>query len=241
MEQYRVEQRQRELEQQLQAERIAKEEAERQVEAQRKAREEAEHKAELTRQERVRKIEAERKTKLAHQEAERKAELIRKGYIDLGLPSGTFWKKESQETPLTYHNALKKHGTAIPTKEQWIELIQNCSWVWFDRGEWIEQFGERYMISGECYYKIIGKNGNYIILKANGYLNVDVQENYVTSFGSGGIGGVQGFYLSSSSNGHSFWYLNFDSSKVECTEWEDYFKDEDRFYDELYIHLVQSI
>lgn len=66
----RVEQHQLELEQQLQAEREARQEAERQAEAQRKAKEEAERQAELVRQEAARKAEAERKAELARQKRE---------------------------------------------------------------------------------------------------------------------------------------------------------------------------
>ena len=210
-------QHQLELEQQLQAEREARQEAERQAEAQRKAKEEAERQAELVRQEAARKAEAERKareeaerkTELAHQEAERKAELIRKGYIDLGLPSGTLWKNANEGgdyTRYTYDEAVSRFGNKLPTKQQFEELKNKCTWTWTGSG-----------------YKVIGPNGNSIYLPAAGYRDCRGDVYYV---------GTGGNYWSSTPYDSDFvWYLYFNSSAVRMN---NYYRS-----DGLSVRLVQ--
>lgn len=39
-------------------------------------------------------------------------------YIDLGLPSGTLWKKTAEQGYYTYEEALSKFQDHLPTKEQ---------------------------------------------------------------------------------------------------------------------------
>ena len=113
MEQDRVEQSKLELEQQLQAERIAKEEAERQ--------------AELARQE------AARNAELARQREARRQELLSLGLVDLGLPSGTCWRNSNEggdNARYTYDEAVRKFGNKLPTKQQLEELKNKCTWTW---------------------------------------------------------------------------------------------------------------
>ena len=154
MERNRVEQRQRKVEQQLQAERIAKEEAEHEAEL---ARQEAARNAELVRQEAARKA-----------EAERQAELLK--YVDLGLPSGTLWKNANEGgdyTRYTYDQAVRKFGNKLPTKQQFEELKNECEWTWL----------------GDGYYKVTGPNGESITLPAVGYSDGDGDVNGVGAYG----------------------------------------------------------
>lgn len=73
-------------------------------------------------------------------------------YIDLGLPSGTLWKTCNESDTCTYERAVRYYDGFLPTSGQFKELIDNCKWVWMERG-----------------YKIIGKNGNSIYLSAEFY------------------------------------------------------------------------
>ena len=89
----------------------------------------------------------------AHEEAE-----LRK-YIDLGLPSGTLWKESNEGGDYAYYTfdeAINKFGNKLPTKQQLEELISKCTWKWIGNG-----------------YKVIGPNGNSIILPAAGSRDYD--------------------------------------------------------------------
>lgn len=88
-------------------------------------------------------------------------------YIDLGLPSGTKWKKENEQSEYwTYNKAVQMYGKQLPTQEQWEELKTKCRWNWDGNG-----------------YTIEGPNGNSITLPAEGFCNSDGSVNYVGQFG----------------------------------------------------------
>lgn len=116
-------------------------------------------------------------------------------YVDLGLTSGTKWKAANERNPqdpengfYTYDEALGSFGNNLPTNEQWMELVNECTWTWTGMG-----------------YKIIGSNGNSITLSAAGYYNT-----YGVSYV-----GSRGFYWSSTPNGsESAWHLYFESNTV---------------------------
>ena len=141
------------------AEQKAKAEAEKaRREAEQKAKAEAEARKEA---ERIAKAEAEK----AHMEAEkkskaeaeqnRKKELRRQGYVDLGLPSGTWWKNENEggrSVRYTLYDAVNRFGNKLPSKKQFQELIDYCTWVWVGVG-----------------YNVYGPNGKFIYLPAAGY------------------------------------------------------------------------
>jgi len=86
---------------------------------------------------------------------DRKAELKLQGYVDLGLPSGTLWKDQNEESGfLTYNLAVSQYGDNLPTKEQMEELRNSCEWTWNGKG-----------------YKVVGPSGEFIVLPALGYLD----------------------------------------------------------------------
>ena len=76
-------------------------------------------------------------------------------YVDLGLPSGTLWKNKNEGGRFikyfTYHDAIAEFGNNLPNEKQIYELQDECNWEWIGYG-----------------YKVIGPNGNYIILPVSG-------------------------------------------------------------------------
>ena len=108
-------------------------------------------------------------------------------YVDLGLPSGTLWKSTNEDDFFTFDGAVEKFGDNMPTKEQWEELKNNCTWQWEGNG-----------------YTVKGKNGKQIFLLAAG-------RRYGTSlYDAGGYG----YYWSSSLDTDypgDAWGFSFDS------------------------------
>ena len=49
-------------------------------------------------------------------------------FVDLGLPSGTLWACQVEEGYYTYHEAVKKYGSQLPTKKEMEELRLLCKW-----------------------------------------------------------------------------------------------------------------
>lgn len=76
---------------------------------------------------------------------------IPQGYVDLDLPSGTLWKSYNESGFYSYQEAVNKFGSKLPTRDQFEELIDNCTWVWNGAG-----------------YRVTGRNGNFIVLPAAG-------------------------------------------------------------------------
>lgn len=117
------------------------------------------------------------------------------GYVDLGLPSGTKWKAANETNPndennfYTYNEAMAAFGNKLPTKKQFMELRNSCDWTWTGMG-----------------YKVVGSNGNSIVLPAAGYRSC---------YGDVYDVGSSGYYLSSTADGSEYWwYLLFDSGGV---------------------------
>lgn len=86
------------------------------------------------------------------------APFIEQGYVDLGLPSRTLWKNadEGADYPFyahyTYDAAISKFGNKLPTKQQFEELLNECTWTCTGTG-----------------VKVMGLNGNSITFFATGY------------------------------------------------------------------------
>lgn len=94
-------------------------------------------------------------------------------YIDLGLTSGTKWKAVNEKNTAdaefdlyTYDEAIAAFGNNLPSYDQWMELVNECSWTWTGMG-----------------YKVVGSNGKSIVLPASGYRNCDGSVYDVGSFG----------------------------------------------------------
>lgn len=77
-------------------------------------------------------------------------------YIDLGLSSGTKWKKSQEPTYYTYDEAMQKYGKKMPTFQQITELREQCSWTW---------------LTNSWGYEVKGPNGNSIFIYAAGLLD----------------------------------------------------------------------
>jgi len=72
-------------------------------------------------------------------------------YVDLGLHSGTWWKKKNDGGHMGYGGAVE-YGGALPTEAQIRELFAECSWSWTGNG-----------------YRVTGPNGNSIFLPFSGW------------------------------------------------------------------------
>ncbi len=122
----------------------------------------------------------------------------RYGYVDLGLPSGTLWKKVNEgtettnfgQTNYTYDEAVKKYGGKLPTQTQWKELKDNCKWYWEGNG-----------------YKFVGPNGNSIYLPAAGFLDCDGNVRDLNAYG--------GYWSSTPYGSDTAWNLYFRSFVVD--------------------------
>ena len=118
-------------------------------------------------------------------------------YVDLGLRSMTLWKKTNEKNaadPIngfyTYDEAIAAFGNNLPTREQFLELVQSCEWNWGVAG----------------YYIVVGPSKKYILLPAEGFRDCMGEFSYPSTYG---------FYWSSTPDGATkAWYLNFYSNDV---------------------------
>ena len=111
-------------------------------------------------------------------------------YVDLGLPSGTLWKRQNESGRYTYEQALNRFGNKLPERHHFVELINECTWIWMD------DYG----------YKVVGPNGNSITLPATGYRGCNGDVEYV---------GTCGYYWSSTPYDSDYaWDLFFVSFEV---------------------------
>ena len=142
----------------------------------------------------IARVEAARK-EIARKEAMRQAQIapfLAQGYIDLGLPSNTLWRKQNEggdKSHYRYDKAKSLFRNHLPTEEQWSELIHKCKWTWQGNG-----------------YKVTGPNGNFIILPAAGD-----RSSIGILFDVG-----YGFYLCGTPtiDDDLIWYFRFDSSEM---------------------------
>lgn len=80
-------------------------------------------------------------------------------FVDLGLPSGKLWATENiknengDENYYTFDEAVETFGKNLPSKEDWKELFDNCSYKWNKKKKG---------------YDITGSNGHSIFLPAAG-------------------------------------------------------------------------
>ncbi len=119
-------------------------------------------------------------------------ELESLGYIDLGLPSGTFWKSSNEDNYYTPDNAIKKFGKKIPTNKHYYELLDYCKWTCF----W-----------NKGMYVIEGPNGNQMLLPMSGVIGIDGNPWYRGELGM--------HYLAISLAGSEYYVLCFGINDVE--------------------------
>ena len=134
----------------------------------------------------------EREERLRKEQELKRQELLAQGYVDLGLPSGTWWKNANEggdNAYYTYYDAMDKFGNRLPTEQQFEELKNKCTWTWEDNG-----------------YKVTGPNGNSITLPAAGYRYCYGDVFYVGTFGR--------YWSSTPFDSDDAWGLRFDSSEV---------------------------
>ena len=113
-------------------------------------------------------------------------------YTDLGLPSGTKWGTMNESEHYRYADAVSKFGNSLPTTSQWNELRNNCTWIWDEK---------------ENAYKVVGPNGNSIMLPCAGYRSGDNWALKSLGYGQ---------YWSSTPDGtENAWCFSFRASKVE--------------------------
>ena len=132
---------------------------------------------------------------IAEQLKEKEAYLAQ-GYVDLGLPSGTLWKNTSEGGEYsfyTYDEAVSMFGNQLPTKDQFVELKNECEWIWTGSG-----------------YKVTGPNGESITLPAAGYRYCDGDgDGEVNDVGSHGA-----YWSSTPDNSGCAWEISFYSRGV---------------------------
>lgn len=84
-------------------------------------------------------------------------------YVDLGLESGTLWVKDVYEEDdnifFKPQEIYDNKNIILPSVKQFTELIENCEWR-LGKCNQIKNDGETITMYA---YKVIGKNGNYII------------------------------------------------------------------------------
>ena len=108
--------------------------------------------------------------------------------VDLGLSSGTLWRKTNESEHYTFDEAVSIFGNALPTGVQLDELKKECKWTWVSTPRF----------KG---YQIVGPNGNSIELPAEGHMEED--GNWTSE-------GDCGCYISSSMCGSDgVWRLGF--------------------------------
>ena len=92
-------------------------------------------------------------------------------YVDLGLPSGTLWAADyvkSDDGSRAYIPYGQAEPLNIPTKEQWLELMESCKYgVVRDGGS-----------MSKLIFK--GPNGNILSFETTGY--IDVSDKYCSHY-----------------------------------------------------------
>ena len=114
-------------------------------------------------------------------------------YVDLGLPSGTLWKRQNESGFYTYEQAINRFGNKLPERHHFVELINECTWIW------MEDYG----------YKVVGPNGNSITFPAAGCRRCDDDVDGVGRFGAS--------WSSTPSGSDYAWCLDFNSIEIKMS------------------------
>lgn len=118
----------------------------------------------------------------------KQAEMKSQGFVDLGLPSGNYWKSTCEDGYYTYNEAVSRFGSNLPSKVQFEELKTKCRWTSYNGG-----------------YKVTGPNGNYITLFANGYYQC---RGILHAYGH------YGYYWTSTKEDDDCYYLGFAEGDI---------------------------
>ena len=137
---------------------------------------------------------------------------LAKGFEDLGLPSGLCWRSYNETKDghrhFTYQTGYNMSNASLPTKDQWLELINECKWSWTNEGN--EGSGRGYII--------VGPNNNSIFLPADGGKN------------KAGLAADEGtvceYWASNTIDADKAWgtYLSTSSSSLQ-NPWQEVYKD----------------
>lgn len=114
-----------------------------------------------------------------------------KGYVDLGLSSGTLWKNSNENGLYDFDDAKSRFGNSLPTKRQMDELTNQCRWTKKSNG-----------------FTVVGPNGNSIFIPNNGFYDCE-----------GTYSNYDGIQIWSSSLDEDFWAwcLSCNSDVVSVT------------------------
>lgn len=142
-----------------------------------------------------------------------KWEEVPEGFVDLGLPSSTLWAEDnwSDHDGETYHFewdyfAERGFGPLIPSRTMLNELMTECKWTWVGKG-----------------YKVVGPNGNFIMLPADGFYSYEAAERewagatewkgFPEEFGK-----VGAIWTSTQADRHHGWVGGFNKDTIAITE-----------------------
>ncbi len=128
-------------------------------------------------------------------------------YVDLGLPSGTLWKRFNEINPkdttfyFQHNEAVDTFKVNMPSLQQWKELADECTWIWKN----IRVLNEDSVLVDVPGYKVIGLNGDSILLPAKGGRSISGEKCFVGTYGEywstdlEGEEGAKGFSFNSDS------------------------------------------
>lgn len=120
--------------------------------------------------------------------------LKKKGYVDLGLPSGTWWRNENESGEFySYDDAILCFGNNLPSLDQLKELKERCIWDWKGNG-----------------YDVVGPNGNSVFFPADGW---DFCRCHIMYFGKFGI-----YWSSTSCDSVNAWHLVFGPEGIDINK-----------------------
>lgn len=146
------------------------------------------------------------------------------GYVNLGLPSGTYWKKKNESGLFAYDEAFEEFGNQLPTKEQWEELIIYCTWTW---------------IAADKGWKVVGPSGAFIILP----LGMGYYRKF-TFRDSHYVNNIANYWSSTPTEKYEIfnrYMLSFDSKTYSVSGFGDIYKDPDtKDADRYSVRLVHS-
>jgi len=99
-----------------------------------------------------------------------------------------------------YNEAVDTFKANVPTAQQWMELVDKCQWIWKKE---LSVLDKNNMLVKYPGYKVIGLNGDSILLPAMGGRSINGEDCYVGIYGEywtsnmDGAEGAKGFSFNS--------------------------------------------